>query len=242
MYVCDQTGNTGRTLKTFWRVVHGKQNRLIKQTEMEVTISTVINQMRAEGKQSAETQQGSSQNSLAKAMPPALARLRKKHPTISEFLVAYSPNRQTEICHTPEACYFGDSPTLAMLNTCYGRRAAEAWLVPEIIDACLFCGLKEQPDTYQLEKLAGIIVVNFGYLSVDELLLFFFYFCSARYRHFYNTFDPSIIILSLRDFLRDRNRSFEEREQREREREREEWKKNAITREEYLRRKESGTL
>jgi hypothetical protein len=91
MYVCDQTGNTGRTLKTSWRVVHGKQNRLIKQTEMEVTISTVINQMRAEGKRSAETQQGSSQNSLAKAMPPALARLRKKHPTISEFLVAYSP-------------------------------------------------------------------------------------------------------------------------------------------------------
>jgi hypothetical protein len=98
-----------------------------------------------------------------------------------------------------------------MLNTCYGRRAAEAWLVPEIIDACLFCGLKEQPETYQLEKLAQIIVVNFGYLSVDELLLFFFYFCSARYRHFYNTFDPSIIILSLRDFLCDRNRAFEER-------------------------------
>ena len=138
-------------------------------------------------------------------------------PTISEFLVAYSPNRQTEICHTPEACYVGDSPTLAMLNTCSGRRAAEAWLVPEIIDACLFCGLKEQPDTYQLEKLVQIIVVNFGYLSVDELQLFFFYFCSAHYRHFYNTFDPSIIILSLRDFLRDRNRAYEEREQRERE-------------------------
>lgn len=101
---------------------------------------------------------------------------------------------------------------------------------------------KRTPDTYQLEKLAQIIVVNFGYLSVDELQLFFFYFCSARYRHFYNTFDPSIVILSLRDFLRDRNRAFEEREQREREREREEWKKNAITHEEYLRRKERDTL
>ena len=209
---------------------------------MEATISTVISQMKAEGNLPAATQQCSSQSSLARAMPPAIVALQKNYPSINEFLVAYSPDRQTEICYAPEACYFGDSPTLATLTSCYGRGAAEAWLVPEIIDACLFFGLKEQPDTYQLEKLARIIVTNFGYLNVDEVQLFFFYFCSARYRHFYNTFDPSIIILSLRDFLRDRSRAYEEREQREREREREEWKKNAITHEEYLRRKETSSL
>ena len=157
-------------------------------------------------------------------------------------MVAVNPDRQLKICEQPETCYFGNSPTLASLNVIYGRGTAEAWLVPEITDTCLFFGLKEQPDSYQLEKLARIIVANFGCLNVDEVQLFFFYFCSARYRHFYNTFDPSIIILSLRDFLRDRHRAYEEREQREREREREEWKKNAITHEEYLRRKESQTL
>ena len=209
---------------------------------MEATISTVISQMKAEGNLPAATQQCSSQSSLARAMPPAIVALQKNYPSINEFLVAYSPDRQTEICYAPEACYFGDSPTLATLTSCYGRGAAEAWLVPEIIDACLFFGLKEQPDTYQLEKLARIIVTNFGYLNVDEVQLFFFYFCSARYRHFYNTFDPSIIILSLRDFLRDRSRAYEEREQREREREREEWKKNAITHEEYLRLKGNQAL
>ena len=209
---------------------------------MEATISTVISQMKAEGNLPAATQQCSSQSSLARAMPPAIVALQKNYPSINEFLVAYSPDRQTEICYAPEACYFGDSPTLATLTSCYGRGAAEAWLVPEIIDACLFFGLKEQPDTYQLEKLARIIVTNFGYLNVDEVQLFFFYFCSARYRHFYNTFDPSIIILSLRDFLRDRGHAYEEREQREREREREEWKKNAITHEEYLRLKENQAL
>lgn len=209
---------------------------------MEATISTVISQMKAEGNLPTATQQCSSQSSLVKAMPPAIVALQNNYPSINEFLVAHSPDRQTEICYAPEACYFGDSPTLAMLTSCYGRGAAEAWLVPEIIDACLFFGLKEQPDTYQLEKLARIIVTNFGYLNVDEVQLFFFYFCSARYRHFYNTFDPSIIILSLRDFLRDRGHAYEEREQREREREREEWKKNAITHEEYLRRKENQTL
>ena len=91
--------------------------------------------------------------------------------------------------------------------------------------------------TLTTEKLVKIIALQYGYLKVDELQLFFFNFCSAKYRHFYSVFDPSIIILSLRDFLSDRSRAYEKREQRERDRAREEWKKNAITYEEYKRRK-----
>ena len=108
------------------------------------------------------------------------------------------------------------------------------WLSAEVQEACLFMGIKEMPDINQTEKLVKIISLQYGYLKVDELQLFFFNFCSAKYRHFYNTFDPSIIILSLRDFLCDRNRAYDKREQREREREREEWKKNAMTHDEYL--------
>lgn len=150
-------------------------------------------------------------------------------------MVAVNPDRQLQVCEKPETCYFGQSPTLASLNTIYGRGAAEAWLLPEVQEACLFMGIKEMPDNFQSAKLVRIIVQQYGYLKVDEVQLFFFYFCSARYRHFYSTFDPSIIILSLHDFLRDRNRAYEEREQREREREREEWQRNAITYEEYQR-------
>ena len=178
----------------------------------------------------------------AQGTPPSIVALKSRYATIDDFLLAITPQRQVEICHAPEKCYFGDSPTLAMLNSCYGRGAAEAWLVPEVVDACLFYGLKEQPDNWQVEKLVRSIVANYGYLKVDELQLFFFNFCSAKYRHFYNTFDPSIILLSLRDFLRDRNRAYEEREQREREREREEWRRNAVSREEYLKRKEEMPL
>lgn len=149
-------------------------------------------------------------------------------------MVAVNPDRQLQISEHPEKCYFGQSPTLASLNVIYGHGAAEAWLLPEVQDACLFMGIKEMPDNYQAAKLVKIIVQQFGFLKVDEVQLFFFYFCSVRYRHFFNTFDPSIIILSLRDFLRDRNRAYEEKEQRERKREREEWKKNAMTHDEYL--------
>ena len=149
-------------------------------------------------------------------------------------MVAANPDRQLQISEHPEECYFGQSPTLASLNVIYGRGAAEAWLLPEVQEVCLFMGIKEMPDNYQATKLVKIIVQQFGYLKVDEVQLFFFNFCSSRYRHFYNTFDPSVIILSLHDFLHDRNRAYEEREEREREREREEWKKHAMTHDEYL--------
>lgn len=107
-------------------------------------------------------------------------------------MVALNPDRQLQISEHPEECYFGQSPTLTSLNVVYGHGAAEAWLLPEVQDACLFLGVKEMPDNYQAAKLVKIIAQQYGYLKVDEVQLFFFYFCSARYRHFYNTFDPSI--------------------------------------------------
>ena len=176
-------------------------------------------------------------------LSPTLMKIKNKYPTVKEFLVAINPDRQLQICNDPEDCYFGNSPTLISLNKLYGQGAAEVWLAAEVQEACLFMGIKEMPDINQTEKLVKIIALQYGYLKVDELQLFFFNFCSAKYRHFYSTFDPSIIILSLRDFLSDRSRAYEKREQRERDREREEWKKNAITYEEYQRRKKrEGTM
>ena len=163
--------------------------------------------------------------------------VKNKYPTGKDFLIAINPARQLQVGNNPGECYFGNSPTLASLNKLYGKGTAEVWLSTEVQDACLFMGVKEMPDINQTEKLVKIIVIQYGYLKVDELQLFFFYFCSAKYRHFFSTFDPSIIILSLQDFLRDRSRAYDEREQRERDRQYEEWKKNAITYEEYQRRK-----
>ena len=167
---------------------------------------------------------------------------KNKYPAIKDFLVGFSPNRQLQVCNNPEECFFGNSPTLASINVIYEKGTAEIWLSAEIQEACLFMGMREIPDINQIEKLVKIIVVQYGYLKIDELQLFFFYFCAARYRHFYNYFDPSIIILSLRDFLRDRSRAYEEHERRERECEHEEWKKNAITYEEYQKLKNENQL
>ena len=180
-------------------------------------IGTVLNQMKQEGNLPSRTAFNLSQNSLAEVtnLPPALMAVKKAYPTAPDFILAINPSRQLQICTDPEKCLFGKSPKLESLNTIYGQGTAEAWLVPEVVDACQFCGLKEMPDNYQLEKLVTIIAEKYKYLTIDQLQLFFYWFCSAKYLHFYNSFDPFVIIRSLELFIKDINDAIYKREERE---------------------------
>ena len=159
------------------------------------------------------------------------------YPTIKDFMLANSPDRQMQVCAYPDKCYFGNSPTLSQLNACYGETAAEAWLVPQLYELGDFEGLKGQADRHQLAKTAKIISTEFYYLKTDELLLFFYRFSAGRYGQFYSYFTPSVVIRGLRDFLKERARAFEQYKQAVRERSWQEAKRKAVTYEEYLRNK-----
>ena len=126
-------------------------------------MGAVLNQMKREGNLPSRTASNSSQNSLAEVtnLSPALMAVKKAYPTAPDFILAINPSRQLQICSDPEKCLFGKSPKLESLNTIYGQGTAEAWLVPEVVDVCQFCGLKEMPDNYQLDKL-----VRFRFLEI----------------------------------------------------------------------------
>ena len=148
-------------------------------------------------------------------LPPALMAVKKAYPTAPDFILAINPSRQLQVCTDPEKCLFGNSPKLESLNKIYGQGTAEAWLVPEVVDACQFCGLKEMPDNYQLEKLVTIIAEKYKYLI-----------------------DPFVIIRSLELFIKDINDAIYKREEREKkereEREHQEWLKSRGKAIEYL--------
>ena len=108
---------------------------------------------------------------------------------------------------------------------------------PSLYELGDFEGLKGQADRHQLAKTAKIITTEFYYLKTDELLLFFYRFCVGRYGQFYSYFAPSVIIRSLRDFLKERARAFEQYEQTVRERAWQEAKHKAVTYEKYLQHK-----
>ena len=206
-------------------------------------ISSALHQIGAEERIQKSKLWNSYKNSLqttSQCKTPAVQRVLDRYGTCESFLLANSPDKQLEICNSSNMCYFGDSPTLSVVRLAYGTNIPEAWLVPQLLDASLFCGLKQDIDKSQMRTLATIIVNDYHWLKIDELLLFFFRFKSAHYLHFYSYFDPHVILGSLKMFINERNRTYEHMEQKRREKEAEEARSKAVTYEEYLRLKEES--
>ena len=208
-------------------------------------ISSVLHQIETEEKTQKSKQWNSCKNSLQiinQCKSPAVQKVLDTYGTCESFLLANTPDRQLDICNDLNLCYFGDSPTLSIVRLAYGTNIPEAWLVPQLLDASLFCGLKQDIDKSQMRTLATIIANDYHWLKIDELLLFFFRFKSAHYLHFYSYFDPHVILGSLKMFINERARAHERKEQEERDKEAENSRRNAITYEEYLRMKELNVL
>lgn len=136
-----------------------------------------------------------------------------------------------------EECFFGNYPTLATINAAYHKNMAKSMLMSQLNDLSEYCGCKGKISEAQSEQCAEIIVMTYPYLKITELALFFAWFKAARYGQFYGSVDPLVITSALRSFVRDRNDAYLRRDAEENERKYEEAKKNAISWEEYCRRK-----
>ena len=99
---------------------------------------------------------------------------------------------------------FGGSPWLKLLDVSYGKLASAIWLVPQIADVSVCCGLKEDASEDQFRLVAMAISTQYNYLNTDELMLFFFNFKAGFYEKFYGQFDPQAIIRSIKTFLAER--------------------------------------
>jgi len=140
--------------------------------------------------------------------------LLQKYPTFEEFAQANNPSRQFTICQDREHCVFGGSPWLKLLDVSYGKLASAIWLVPQIADVSVCCGLKEDAIEDQFRLVAMAISTQYNYLNTDELMLFFFNFKAGFYERFYSYFDPQAIIRSMKSFLHDRDKIIEVHERK----------------------------
>lgn len=88
-----------------------------------------------------------------------------------------------------------------------------------------------------------MIAVEYPYLKVSEMLLFFHRMKNGNYGNFYGAVDPMKILAALRKFVKnDRVNALMMRESKEQERRFAEWKKRAVTREEYLAMRQRGEI
>lgn len=156
------------------------------------------------------------------------------------LLVEYAPNKQYKLCKNKELCFFGQHPTLATLNRDYDPIAAQAWLIPQLTDIAEFSNCKNILSAEQIRSCADMIAAEYYYMKVSELMLFFYKFKNGEYGQFYGSVSPMVIMVSLRQFVIDRNHAIFQHESAIRELKREEDEKNAITYEEYLKMKQES--
>lgn len=147
------------------------------------------------------------------------------HSDLKSFMLTFNPDLQLACARNEERAYFGTAPMLVVMNQAYHETAAEQWLIPQLIDLCAYCGVKEKLNERQLKQLACIIVTEYGELKATEVMLFFHKFKSGNYGQFFGSVDPLIIMQALKKFLKERDRMIKQKESEAYRREQEAWKR-----------------
>ena len=175
---------------------------------MESTIGQELMKMKRENGTYITPLQKLSANSAQYQNNPELTQkvsvLLQKYPSFEEFAKANSPARQLYLCQEAEECILGNSPWLGLLDATYGRFASAMWLVPQIADVSVCCGLKEDASKDQIRLVASAIASRYKLLKTDEVMLFFFNFKAGLYERFYGYFDPQTIVRSVKSFCSER--------------------------------------
>lgn len=148
----------------------------------------------------------------------------------------YNPSMQVKYGSHPERCVTGNAPSLAKIRKEYGGQAALDWLRIELNDYQNFVAVKDENETPPeiLGEMAALVLSEFYFLKLSELMLFFKWLKTGRYGDIYGRINPTSFFRALRSFVSERNMMIERLEQAEREKKWEEERKNVISHEEYI--------
>ena len=167
------------------------------------------------------------------------AALRCSYQDSAEFITTFAPKKQYAFCTEVKRCYMGKAPSLATVNEAFGKGTAQSWLAFQLRDLSEFSGAKEKLSIGQIDDITEVIMSQFPFLKVTELMHFFLLFKSGKFGKFYGAVDGLAIMEALREFIDDRNdkiyRWRQEEERREKEaKEAEEARKREELRQRYM--------
>lgn len=140
----------------------------------------------------------------------------------------------------------GGAPTFIDVNNYFSREGTLMWLRFHIAETFAFLGIYDTASKYQVQQTAELILDHemFKHLNLDEFLQFLSQFKRGDYGKIYQSARPNpqelLACLSpfWNDLMQHRIRAQQREEEKKREQQRKEEKANAISYEEYLRRKE----
>lgn len=175
-----------------------------------------------------------------RSLQPTLYRSSKvveRYGSSENFMTLFNPDMQYKYCKNIERCYMGTAPTLAMVRQAYGETVAELWLEVQLKDLSEFAGCKDKLSVHQIEQTAKVIILNFYFLKVTEMMHFFILFKGGKFGKFYGAVDGLVITEALQDYCRLRREKLDmyirERERKERAIREAEHARNAMTYEEW---------
>lgn len=159
---------------------------------------------------------------------------RRTDENLAKFLSKFAPDTQVVYTCDVTMCIMGDSLTLSQIDKEFGKNASSLWLVPQLTDLSEFCNVQNSLSEKHIITLAQLIVAEYHYLKVSELMLFFRNVKTGNYGKFYGAVSPIDIMVALRQFIKERNLIIEKAETIKREKALEEWSKGTVTYEEYI--------
>lgn len=136
-----------------------------------------------------------------------------------------------------QRAYTGSAPTLAETKWCYGTDTLLSWICTQIERLNDFCGTRNKMELEQQVHLATLISIEYHYLKVTELMLFFYRLQCSYYGRFYGSVDAMLITEALLQFGAERRLELArfESEKLEREKQARHGKQpDAITYDDYL--------
>ena len=167
----------------------------------------------------------------------AVVRCVRTYGEARRFLEAFNPSLQGRTMESEERTFAGRAPELCVVRAAYGLPTARAWLSIQLNDLSEFSGVKDKLTPEQIGQLADVILGQYWYLKVSEVMYFLQLFKGGRFGRFYGAVDAMAITEAMQQFLKERFRVLERLETARRaaalRREREERAGECLTRAEW---------
>lgn len=174
-----------------------------------------------------------------------------KYPTPETFMRDYNQDLQGKLLRigTTHAglAVNRNIPSLGLLSATYGDETPVEWLVIQFGSLNDFAEVRSKISDSQIYELANLVLSEYYYLNVAEILFFIGRFKIGYYGTFYGSIDPMKITNALMQYVRERQQDMERYEKEQyrirREKEIQERGNNRISYVEYLelkQRAESG--
>jgi hypothetical protein len=166
-------------------------------------------------------------------------KLLAKCPTPSALLERWNPSLQAKAASKviADLSLNRDIPALVDVKNTYGEQTAYQWLLVQLLSLNNYTGVNNGMTDAQVSELAYLILGNYYYLNLAEIMQFIAKFKLGIYGQFYGTVDPLKITSAMQTYIKERTASIDTKE-REMERERKErlhkqWTQESITYEQW---------